>query len=228
MLLGTNNMTMKKKVGMELSEKLNVSSDIYHRFGTSNPERMDNPSWLHLTRHPERGPEVLRTKSHIYHNDNGKYGALWTFCRKGMSKTETHLGTVYIGGDQDETSLDDVQQYNDIILTGQSGRTLIFGYPLDVFPTIHNHSVVYCEDENKLFIVGGMNKENRLHIYQLDLDTFQITKLADPKKKVKTLLNPQLTIDGDKLRISGGTTVSGSINKKKKYVFDIINSRWSK
>jgi hypothetical protein len=222
MLLGTNNLTMKKKVGMELSEKLNTTQNIYHTFGTSNPEVMDNPSWLHLTKHPKLSSSELRTKSHLYHNDKGKYGSLWTFCRKGMNEIVTTSGTIFVGGVQDEPGSPDYQVYNDIILKSMKGGTAIYGYPEKVFPPSCYHTLVVIG--NKLLIVGGNNGRDRLKIYQVNLNTFQIVKLCE-HKKVHTILNSEVVTDGTTIVITGGIYLSGK-NNKKRYTYNIEKDKW--
>src|SRR5688500_12898926 len=111
------------------------------RFGSTNPERMDNPLW----------EAAVRCQWGAYHiadffdPDIGyskRPTPIWTFDRLGMSRTFLDEGlttgrrnsVLYIAGEHEDFYDPDFCIYNDVIVCHQGGSVEIYGYPPSVFP----------------------------------------------------------------------------------------------
>ena len=73
---------------MELVDKFEDDPKIYHRYGLYNGEKIENYYWTKMIKHPDKTPKQVRDDLHIYYNDQGKYGPIYTMNRKGFTVTE--------------------------------------------------------------------------------------------------------------------------------------------
>jgi hypothetical protein len=164
-----------------------VTVEEYHRhrdrrFGTANPERMDNPFW----------EAMIRTSAGAFHatqrflpdRDIFDGRPVWCFDRIGMSATllEDH-SIVFIGGEHEDYYDPDFCIYNEVIVRRWDGSIEIYGYPADVFPPTDFHSATLVEDE--IYIIGrlGYGTERVLGttpIFLLDLYNMQIKQIEPP------------------------------------------------
>jgi hypothetical protein len=147
------------------------------RFGSANPERMNNPVWEWLVRSELsayaatqrlRGPSAL------------KAGPGWCFARFGQSSTQLPDGReVLIAGEHEDFYDPDFYIYNDVVVRHPNGSLDIYGYPREVFPPTDLHSATLVS--NRIVIIGssGYPKDSRpgqTPVRVLDLNTFAITE----------------------------------------------------
>src|SRR5579859_4644379 len=123
---------------------------MYPRFGTTNPERMDMPLWELIVR-GEKNAWWVRSQF------NASYDvapdAVWSFERFGMSRTILPNGTIVcIGGEHEDFYDPDFYIYNDVIILAPEGQITIFGYPKNVFPPTDFHTATLVG--NQIYVIG--------------------------------------------------------------------------
>ncbi len=123
------------------------------RFGTANPERMNNPVWEWLVRselsayhHNERldGPKAM---------DAGPGWCFMRYCQK-CHAARRMAGRCALRGEHEDHYDPDFQIYNDVVVLHPDGRVDIFGYPPEVFPATDFHTATLIE--NRIVIVGNL------------------------------------------------------------------------
>lgn len=146
------------------------------RFGTRNPERMDNPFWRDMVR---LGGNAYSARRHFQDTTAfSKPGAVWCFDRSGSSLTPLPDGRfVQIGGEHEDFYDPDFHIYNDVVIHDGRGDFQIYGYPRKVFPPTDSHTATLAGDW--IYIIGcvGHPKQRRLGhtpVYRLQLDTWAI------------------------------------------------------
>ena len=145
------------------------------RFGTENPERMNNPLWEWL----------VKTRINAYSaGDRFGYpspfdaGPAWCFARFGQSVTPLPDGRVILLAGEHEDSCDpDFHIYNDVTVYHPDGKLDLFGYPETVFPPTDFHTATLLDE--RIIVIGNLGyPDNRkagiTQIAELDLKTFAI------------------------------------------------------
>ena len=145
------------------------------RRGTLNPEIMTNPVWATLVEnkyHPY--------KAHKTYGVGDKQSPGWCFSRYGQSETRLSDGSaIYIGGEHEDHYDEDFYIYNDVIVKSPDGRTLIYGYPKEVFPPTDSHSATLIN--GKIYIIGCIGYPEQRNVadtpvYVLSLDDYSISR----------------------------------------------------
>ena len=145
------------------------------RFGTENPQRMNNPLWEWL----------VKTRIDAYSaGDRFGYpspfdaGPAWCFARLGQSVTPMQDGRVILIAGEHEDSYDPYFHiYNDVTVYEPDGKLNIFGYPEAVFPPTDFHTATLIND--RILIIGNLSydkhrKAGITQIAELNLKTFAI------------------------------------------------------
>ena len=122
------------------------------RFGTSNPERIDNPVWEWMIR--EGHNCYAARKSLGLESDYNKEHPDWCFDRFGMAKVKMPDGRrICIAGEHEDYYDPDFCIYNDVIV--RDGDSIeIYAYPRDVFPPTDFHTATLLGDE--IYIIGSL------------------------------------------------------------------------
>lgn len=147
------------------------------RFGTSNPERMNNPVWEWLVK--SRINAYLATER-LNGPSAMDAGPGWCFDRFGQSSNQLPDGrVVFIAGEHEDSYDPDFYIYNDVVIQNPSGQIEIFGYPRKVFPPTDFHSATLVS--NRIVLIGslGYPEERRAgttHVMILDLETLAISE----------------------------------------------------
>lgn len=123
------------------------------RFGTTNPQRMNNPLWEWLVRTRESGYRAYERFAYPSPFDSGP---AWCFDRMGQSVTALPDGRVILIAGEHEDSYDpDFQIYNDVTVYHPDGTLDLYGYPEDVFPPTDFHTATLIGD--RILIVGNLS-----------------------------------------------------------------------
>lgn len=150
------------------------------RFGTHNPEVMNNPFWEGMIR---AGLTAYQAAVQV----EGKrilpaaYDPIWCAERFGQSLTFLEDGRIVQAGGEHEDSYDpDFCIYNDVFVHHPDGRITIYGYPKAVFPPTDFHTATLIGSH--IYLVGslgyqGTRQFGETPVYRLDTRTFQIERL---------------------------------------------------
>lgn len=165
-----------------------LTSDQYEamckrRFGTSHPERVDNPLWVWFVRTgatPYGARELFCLEHHYSFRESNPD---WCFQRFGRAEVALPDDrTVSIGGEHEDSYHPDFCIYNDVIVRdrqdGQDDVT-IYGYPREVFPPTDFASATLVGD--CIVVVGCLGYWNErggpTPVFVLDTRTFEIRRL---------------------------------------------------
>jgi Ankyrin repeats (3 copies) len=148
------------------------------RFGTRNPELMNEPFWIGMIRAGVNGYIATKTFDGPSSHDSGP---VWCADRFGQSITLLADGRiVQIAGEHEDSYDPDFCIYNDVFVHEPDGRIVIHGYPQDVFPPTDFHTATPVD--RHIYVIGslgyaGTRQYGHTPVYRLDIDTFAIEKI---------------------------------------------------
>ncbi|MBI3206048.1 MAG: hypothetical protein HYZ29_31220 [Myxococcales bacterium] len=149
------------------------------RWGTANPERMNNPVWEWLVR---SRIDAYHANRHFSGPPATSAGPGWCFARFGQSSTTLDDGRVVLVAGEHEDHYDpDFFIYNDVVVAHPDGRIDIFGYPREVFPPTDFHSATLVG--NRLVLVGclgypGDRRPGETPVFVLDLEQLSVSGVS--------------------------------------------------
>jgi len=150
------------------------------RFGSSNPERMNNPLWEWLVR---TRIEACAAADQFSYPETSKcdhdfLGPAWCFARMGQSVTPLPDGrAVLISGEHEDHYDQDFNIYNDVTVYHPDGSLDIFGYPREIFPPTDFHTATLIGD--RIVIIGNFGypqdrRKGETQVAELDLSTWKM------------------------------------------------------
>ncbi len=149
------------------------------RFGSANPERMEEPFWIGMIR---SGVSGYAATTHFQGPSSMlKQEPVWCAQRFGQSLTILPDGrVVQIGGEHEGSYDPDFCIYNDVFVHETDGAIHIQGYPEAVFPPTDFHTATLVGDA--IYIIGslgyaGRREYGRTPVYRLDTKTWRIGRL---------------------------------------------------
>ncbi|MEM8834337.1 MAG: hypothetical protein AAGD00_00820 [Planctomycetota bacterium] len=169
------------------------------RFGTSNPQRSDNPVWEWMVRrggNPFIARESLGLEDDHFESEGPDFGygpnlPDWCFDRFGMTRTRMPDGRIICIAGQHEDSYDpDFCIYNDVIVltpngneawvTLDTGKVEIYTYPLEDFTPTDHHATTRVGDS--IYIIGNWGypdhrKPGTTPVHRLDTETYRIDRV---------------------------------------------------
>lgn len=205
------------------------------RFGTANPERMNNPVWEWLVRSKldaYQATQRLRGPSAL------KAGPGWCFQRFGQSSTTLPDGrNVLIAGEHEDSYDPDFYIYNDVVVLHPNGSMDIFGYPREEFAPTDFHSATLVS--NRLVLIGNLGyphdrRPGRTPVMVLDLTTFAITQAQTSGNPPGWIHAQQATLseDGGSILVQGGKLDPGkakpSIENIDDWRLHLADWRWER
>jgi hypothetical protein len=150
------------------------------RFGTTNPEHINEPFWESMIRAGISGYEALQ----LFDPDDPREERepIWCAQRFGQSLTllpDGHI--VQIGGEHEDWYDPDFCIYNDVFVHGPGGALAIYGYPEEAFPPTDFHTATLVGDH--IYLIGslgypGTRRFGETPVYRLDVRTFEVEPLA--------------------------------------------------
>ena len=165
-------------------ELLDVPQEEFHqfrspRFGTMNPERMNNPFWEGMIRSGLNAYQaaVKIVGKHLYEDNN----PIWCADRFGQSLTFLEDGRIIqIAGEHEDGYDPDFCIYNDVFVHAPDGSITIYGYSEGVFPPTDYHTATLIG--RHIYLIGsigyqGTRQFGETPVYRLDTDTFRIVCL---------------------------------------------------
>lgn len=148
------------------------------RFGTENPQRMNNPLWEWLVKTRIDAYDARKRFGYPSPFDASRPGPAWCFARMGQSVTYLPDGrVVLIAGEHEDHYDPDFYIYNDVTVYHPDGTLDLFGYPESVFPPTDFHAATLIGD--RILLIGNLGygpnrKAGVTQIAELDLKTFAI------------------------------------------------------
>jgi hypothetical protein len=162
---------------------LNATPDEFRRastrrFGTSNPEPMNEPFWIGMIR---SGLDAYGAEQQFGGPRMCPRKPIWSARRFGQSLTFLPDGrVVLIAGEHEDFYDPDFCIYNDVFVRAADGSIAIYGYPEDVFPPTDFHTATLAGDA--IYLIGslgyqGTRRHGETPVYRLDVRTFRIDRL---------------------------------------------------
>jgi len=206
------------------------------RFGSTNPQRMNNPVWEWLVRSridayqatvALGGPSALDA------------GPGWSFDRFGQSETQLPDGrTVWVAGEHEDHYDADFYIYNDVVIQHPDGRLELFGYPEDAFPPTDFHSATLVGD--RIWLVGNLGhrewrRYDTTQVLVLDLATWRIEAVATSGDSPGWLHGHEATLTNDEtaILVRGGKLDRGPDSRSlveniDDWRLDLASKRWTR
>jgi hypothetical protein len=203
------------------------------RFGSSNPERMNNPLWEWLIRtridaysaadrfgYPETSP-----------CDDDFLGPAWCFARMGQSVTPLPDGRiVLISGEHEDGYDPDFNIYNDVIIYHPDRSLEIFGYPREIFPPTDFHTATLIA--GRIIVIGNLGypqdrKKGVTQVLEMDISTWRMRLIATSGESPGWLHEhvAELSTDGRNIVVRGG--LIDPVEKDEKCPLLENPDRWS-
>ncbi|QDT97715.1 ankyrin repeat domain-containing protein [Gimesia aquarii] len=207
------------------------------KYGTQNPERMENPFWNDMIR---IGCNAYRARGHF--NDSDSFdGTVWCYDRFGSSLTPLKDGRfVQIGGEHEDYYDPDFYIYNDVVVHDGKGIFEIYGYPKDVFPPTDFHTATLVGDW--IYIIGCLGyPEQRVDgitpVYRLKVGSWKIETVNttgempgwlyehrasyDPTKNV-------IRVEAGKIQVIKKNDEAELIPNAQQFELDLSSFKWRK
>lgn len=200
-----------KLIGVLHDSEPQASADAYmagknRRFGTQNPEQIDNPFWLAMVR---SGASAWRARQTFADMNVGEHLPVWCHQRFGRSTTILDDGRIIeIAGEHEDSYDPDFCIYNDVTEFKADGSIRIFGYPEHVFRPTDFHTATLID--NFILIIGCLGyPEDRQFghtpVYRLNLKSFEIEEVETSGDQPGWIHRHKAKLDGKgSILISGG------------------------
>jgi hypothetical protein len=147
------------------------------RFGTKNPEKMNNPFWEGMIRSGMNAYQAV-VKVEGKRNYAERNNPIWCADRFGQSLTFLKDGRiVQVAGEHEDGCDPDFCIYNDVFVHDADRNITIYGYPDALFPPTDFHTATLIG--NHIYLIGslgysGTRRFGETPVYRLNVDTFEI------------------------------------------------------
>ena len=161
------------------------------RYGSTNPEKIDNPMWLAAISSRETAYQIRRQQNDTDAGDGvgsglSSYreqsaGPVWTWERFGRTTTRLADGRmIHVGGEHEDWYDIDFCIYNDVVVEHPDGRCEIFCYPKDLFPPTDFHTATLVGET--IWIIGNLGYRDlrrwgETQVFTLDTHSLVIQRI---------------------------------------------------
>lgn len=206
-------------------------------YGTSNPQRMDNPFWRDMVM---LGCNAYVAREHFDEPDPFREsGVVWCYDRLGSSLTELPDGRfVQIAGEHEDYYDPDFYIYNDVVIHDGQGGIQIYGYPMEVLPPTDFHSATLVGDQ--IYIIGCIGypeqrKAGETPVYRMELNSWKIEQVATSGETPSWLHRHRSIYDGARnaIRCDRGkifvTDDNGEfdiVSNEESFELDLVSFEW--
>lgn len=186
------------------------------RFGTSNPEQMNNPVWEWLVK---SRLNAYQANQRLNGPSPMEAGPGWCFDRFGQSSNQLSDGRVVsIAGEHEDSYDPDFHIYNDVVIQHPDGHIDIFGYSREVFPPTDFHSATLVS--NRIVLIGSLGypderRPGTTQVIILSLETVGISSVKTAGTEPGWIHGHKATLseDGRSILVQGGKLDRGGKDK---------------
>ena len=182
------------------------------RFGSHNPEKMNNPFWEGMVRSGISAYEAGQLFGAANKFD-GKYTPIWCARRFGQSMTFLPDGRiVQVAGEHEDGYDPDFCIYNDVFVHSPEGSLAIYGYPESEFPPTDFHTATLGGSD--IYLIGSLGYSDARQygetpVYKLDTNTFHIERIETTGNKPGWIYKHRaMLLSPQEIRIVQGEIVS--------------------
>ena len=206
------------------------------KFGTQNPEIMNNSFWEGMIRSGISAYEAGALFG-IESKFDGTYEPIWCAQRFGQSITFLSDGRiVQIAGEHEDGYDPDFCIYNDVFVHAREGSVIIYGYPKSVFSPTDFHTATLIGDS--IYLIGslgypGTRRYAETPVYRLDTTTFQIEEVETSGNKPGWIYKHRaILLTSNEIQVFGGEIVSWAddeeihSNNSKTFFLDTARRIW--
>ena len=210
----------------------------FRRFGTANPELIQEPFWEAMVRSGATAWSAAEAFREIGGAPGQAAEPVWCAQRFGQSLTVLPDGRIIQTGGEHEDGYDpDFCIYNDVIVHYPNGRIQIFGYPETLFPPTDFHTATLVGDH--IYIVGslGYPRTRRFGVtpvFRLDLRDFHIEPVAARGDEPGWISRHRARLDQGRILVSSGELSDLRDGEERYYAFagvyalDLASLLWSR
>jgi ankyrin repeat protein len=201
------------------------------RFGSRNPERMDDPFWLAMLR---SGVDAWSARQHFSDARWTLPEPGWCAGRFGQSITFLPDGRVIqIAGEHEDGYDPDFCIYNDVFVHEPDGRFAIYGYPENLFPPTDFHSATLVG--GAIVIIGNLGYSHHrtpgvTPVFTLDTSTLKISRLHTKGEQPGWLYRHRAVLTPSRrIRVFGGRIESANaeqIDNSAMFELDLTSMTW--
>jgi len=205
------------------------------RFGSGNPERMDEPFWIGMIRSGVRGYDAAVG---FKVGTSQRREPIWCAQRFGQSLTLLPDGRgVLIGGEHEDRYDPDFCIYNDVIVREADGSLTIHGYPEAVFAPTDFHTATRID--NAIYLIGSLGYAGRREygqtpVYRLEIGSWRIKRMECRGEGPGWIHRHRATwTGGGEIRVTGGEVLTQSEGEERAsengrvFVLDVDRCVWT-
>jgi ankyrin repeat protein len=222
-------------------DMLETSASEFHqnrsrKFGTQNPEILNNSFWEGMIRSGISAYEAGALFG-VENKFDRAYRPIWCAQRFGQSITFLSDGRiVQIAGEHEDGYDPDFCIYNDVFVHDREGKVIVYGYPESVFPPTDFHTATLVVDS--IYLIGslgypGTRQYSETPVYRLDTTTFRIEKVETMGNKPGWIYKHRaILLSPSEIQVFGGETVSLAddeeinSNNSKTFILDTAQRIW--
>jgi ankyrin repeat protein len=206
------------------------------RFGTKNPEIMNNSFWEGMIRSGISAYEAGKLFG-IENKFDGTYKPIWCAQRFGQSITFLPDGRiVQVAGEHEDGYDPDFCIYNDVFVHAPEGNVIIYGYPESIFPPTDFHTATLVGDS--IYLIGslgypGTRRYGETPVYRLDTRSFRIEAVETSGNKPGWIYKHRaISLTLNEIQVFGGEVLSWADDKEvhsdnsKTFFLDTVQRIW--
>ena len=216
------------------------------RYGTKNPEPVDNGLWEQAVRHDwtgsrlghHLGPELAakQGRSNFAHSTyrDATPGPFWSWSRLGRTSTVLADGRiVHVGGEHEDFYDVNFCIYNDVVVEGPERRLAIYLYPQAIFAPTDFHTATLVDET--IILIGALGYKDlrrvgRTQVLKLDTGTMRIEPLETTGTGPGWISRHTAEqVSGSTILVKGGSVQTQSAYEKnmRAYLLDLESNHWS-